>query len=552
MIESRQDALDRLYRRLFGGDKPPLTGQAEAGQSESTSRKAASERNGRADPPTNYTDDEVVGILLRAKNAEKVNALMAGDISAYGDDDSRADAALCCFIAFVTRDKDQIERIFGRSKLAQREKWLTRPDYRAITIDGALAVVTEQYRPGRVRGKPRSDSTGEANGTANDHAAGKQTRNAEGGRLGPLTLKPGAARRTAGGNVRVQVGALLDGSVVYDFVLTPSPNSWRQHASMLEQLAADLPDRTAILKTFAQLVAEAGRRADAPRDPDETTVESIVKELAAPRWQLTARTAKGAAWSEARGGEVTRFEFIACVDDELMAACGEADDAPKDLTGRPCRPDLLRIIQGELQVQWATLMRTLPPLADADMGRASAAGRAFREAMMRLWTATRTFEIAKTVAGTSGETVAARASLISRVRSQAKDYLDGNVSPRPREKWHSVQHAFDGWWRPYVTPGDGEIGLLLAMRWTLTGQVGIELPGVTDQNTLTNVGIRFGCIDPDPAVPGILSGGKTRLAVLSLSLTGELLEMPQDEDQENQDADPVTPGDVTEAENLAP
>ena len=153
-------------------------------------------------------------------------------------------------------------------------------------------------------------------------------------------------------------------------------------------------------------------------------------------------------------------------------------------------------------------MRSLPPLADADMGRDSAAGRVFWEAMVRLWTATRTFEVAKAVAGTAGETTAARASLISRVRSQAKDYLAGSTSPRAREAWRPIQQAFDGWWRPDTTPGDGEIGVLLAIRWRLTGQVGVELPGVTDQASLTALGVRFGCIDPNPAVTGILSGAQ--------------------------------------------
>src|SRR5262249_41126993 len=162
--------------------------------------------------------------------------------------------------------------------------------------------------------------------------------------------------------------------------------------------------------------------------------------------------------------------------------------------GMVSRPDLLRAIRTELEICWAELMENLPAATEAELNRDTAAGRQFHAAVVKLWTATRTFEVTKTIAGTNGEAVAARASLISRVRTGARDYLNGNRMPRSREKWCEVQHAFSAWWRPYVVPGEGISAILLAMRWEITEQIGISLPGVTDQTSLTDLGVRLGVI----------------------------------------------------------
>jgi hypothetical protein len=148
----------------------------------------------------------------------------------------------------------------------------------------------------------------------------------------------------------------------------------------------------------------------------------------------------------------------------------------------------------------------------------SAAAAAFRRAMILLWTVTRTFEIARTVEGTSGEAIAARASLISRVKSQ----LGKPGSPSRRKAgWTPIQSAFDGFWRRRP---DG--GIELGMRWTLCAQVGIELPGVTDQHSLNELGIKYGVLQPNE---GRLPKGKARIAVLTPELVAELMEGPDEE-----------------------
>ena len=88
------------------------------------------------------SDDDLLDQARTAKDGDKFAALCDhGAISAYDDDESRADAALCCLLAFWTNgDRERIERLFNRSALV-REKWTDRPDYRERTIRGAIAKV---------------------------------------------------------------------------------------------------------------------------------------------------------------------------------------------------------------------------------------------------------------------------------------------------------------------------------------------------------------------------------------------------------------------------
>jgi putative DNA primase/helicase len=89
------------------------------------------------------SDDDVIRIAGRAKNADKMIALLQGDITGYPSQ-SEADAALCAALAFYTKDAGQIDRIFRRSGL-YRPKWDQRhhsngATYGQATIDRALAL----------------------------------------------------------------------------------------------------------------------------------------------------------------------------------------------------------------------------------------------------------------------------------------------------------------------------------------------------------------------------------------------------------------------------
>jgi len=93
-------------------------------------------------------DEEIIALCRKAENAEKFVALFdKGDTSRYAGDESRADEALACLLAFYTRDAAQIERLMNASALARREKWREREGYRRLTIQKALDYTREHYDP---------------------------------------------------------------------------------------------------------------------------------------------------------------------------------------------------------------------------------------------------------------------------------------------------------------------------------------------------------------------------------------------------------------------
>ncbi len=98
--------------------------------------------------PYSYVSDvNVIQLIRKSRDSQLFNTLFdKGDISAFDDDNSKADFALCSLLAkHCHGDPEQIERIFSSSALA-REKWLQRDDYRKRTIDAALMEVDTTYQ----------------------------------------------------------------------------------------------------------------------------------------------------------------------------------------------------------------------------------------------------------------------------------------------------------------------------------------------------------------------------------------------------------------------
>lgn len=92
-------------------------------------------------------DEDVLSIALSATNGARFRTLWDGDTGAYGGDTSAADLALMNLLRFYTRgDVAQMERLFSRSTLGQRDKWKSRSDYRERTINRALDSA-EYYTP---------------------------------------------------------------------------------------------------------------------------------------------------------------------------------------------------------------------------------------------------------------------------------------------------------------------------------------------------------------------------------------------------------------------
>lgn len=477
-----------------------------------------------AQPPnTDLDDEEIIRRASRAKNGAQFSALWQGSTDGYPSD-SEADLALLSHLGWWTQyDAGRMDRLFRLSG-RNRDKWESRQDYRERSIKKVCEGKSGGYEPARCR--PSRNGFHARNGEQNKQSSSKFA-------AGGLTFQPGKPRQTNGGKICVPVNTIHDGAIVLPFTITTTPSSRKEPLRVIRQLLGDDADGEQIDKVLTAILADGAQRLSAGEEVRSgDTVFEILNAKVPEALQLACRTPKG-LWSERRGGEISRNDFVTFTTPELVADCGAASDAPVDARNVPVRSELIRLIQLEMGVVWAHLLNTLPPAQHVDLGQNTERGRAFRQAMIALWTRTQTFEIVKAHESTHGE-IASRASFISRVHSGARDYLGDKPRsrPQPREKWRDIQRAFDGWWRPWEDT-EGQTHILLAMRWTLAAQGGVELPGVTDQDSLTRLGERFGVIQTAPPVSSHFNRGKGRLAVLAIDLAEELLSVPQaDEDRE--------------------
>ena len=99
---------------------------------------------------TTLSDNEIIEKAAAAKNGAKFSALWNGDISAYNNDDSRADLALCNKLAFWSCcDASAIDRLFRQSAL-MRPKWDEKrgaQTYGQLTINKAIEKCDNVYTP---------------------------------------------------------------------------------------------------------------------------------------------------------------------------------------------------------------------------------------------------------------------------------------------------------------------------------------------------------------------------------------------------------------------
>lgn len=98
-------------------------------------------------------DEVVLQEMARSKNGAAIMALYNGDTSAYGNDASRADMALCNELAWFTyHNSQQVDRLFRQSGM-YRDKWdvihdpANKRTYGQMTIDKALAGTDRRELP---------------------------------------------------------------------------------------------------------------------------------------------------------------------------------------------------------------------------------------------------------------------------------------------------------------------------------------------------------------------------------------------------------------------
>lgn len=149
-VEHRQDELLSLYSEVFGTAEPDTHQTTRNAQDEAQDKPTGEARESTTPPAGNLPDEVVIARMLGSANATAIEALLNGDTSAYGGDDSAADLALCNHLAFwCGKDRQQIDRIFRSSGL-MRSKWdETRGSqtYGEMTIDEAIRSTTDVYQP---------------------------------------------------------------------------------------------------------------------------------------------------------------------------------------------------------------------------------------------------------------------------------------------------------------------------------------------------------------------------------------------------------------------
>jgi hypothetical protein len=100
-IANRQDLACLLYEQMAGPVKNYVIGVDEA---------------------QTQTDEKIITIACHAENGEKFNQLFAGHWDTLYPSQSEADFALVDIIAYYTKNKEQIARIFRASSLGKRQK----------------------------------------------------------------------------------------------------------------------------------------------------------------------------------------------------------------------------------------------------------------------------------------------------------------------------------------------------------------------------------------------------------------------------------------------
>jgi putative DNA primase/helicase len=348
-----------------------------------------------------------------------------------------------------------------------------------------------------------------------------QESTAKGFSLGALTLVPGPAHRTPT-RLLVPLAVFRGGCQVDTLTLGQSTNARREASRLLQPHLGDLPptaEETA--RVFSAILAAADTALRTPDAPAGPALAQIVRAKVTQALQLRFRTDKGALWSEAHRREIDRNQLLAFTPNWLLEAAEGAGDAPRAANAAAERAGLLDAVRRELQVLYADLMGTLPVAAAAGLEPGSAAAEIFRGAMRRLWHAPITNE---RVVLENGDAIILGGSLVTRARGRI--CKGENLDPDAVKGWEMLHSPYCAWWRPWASP-DGEILPRLAMRWELTAQAKVELPGVSNLATLREVGAAFGVIDPnpDPGLPVRKSGGG-RLAVLAVDFARELLDDP--------------------------
>jgi len=510
-VEERQDALAGLYRDVFGtnGEAAATVDPAPTAAAQATPAPTAAAPP-RADLPR-----------------EKLEALLANDhrFAAIWDkkrtdlpSQSEYDLALAGLAAAAGCSDAEIAALIlaHRRRHGQNAEKALRPDYVCRTIRKAKD-------PAPLR--PPADPS--ARFVAPDSS-------------GLVLALAGQPRRTptrTGFRIEVSRGGESLGRVTASDSSTGIRNAARDLCDLLpEGIGTPKTVRRWLPQALAHIDAQAQRlAADAGEAAGETMLEALA-DFAAAEFGAAFRDADGRVWSERQRRWLRRQDLLAATPPELLLRLKACADAPRNAAGDVVNDStLVYHVTRLLGVVWAGLLRDLPVQEDAEgLAATSGAATEFRRAVIRLWTAAKTWTVDEEPDVQTGvpRKVTARASMLSRARQKAQFHLGGRYQPAG---WSRILTALDAWWK--VTQVEGSRRQLwLAMRYTLPDQVGVPLPGVVDQRSLAVLASRYGVAGEDGCAPSGRLGGRTsggaKILVLSRELIDELLAEPADEDFE--------------------
>jgi hypothetical protein len=526
-IRDRQEAITAVYHEHL--TKPT---QKKRKRKQSTEQRELHESNGQPNEAaaafTAIAGDGDLDLLNSARarfGLKFIKLFDSGDISDYitegKKDHSAADAGLIRHLftaGAVTASR--LDRLFRKSKL-YRPKW---DEKRGATTYGARTIKLILDTPDSPDGdKPNGDKP---NG---DKPASKE----EPITMGDLALTVGVARRTDGGKLVVPVVLKRDGHTIDDFAISSSDSGLRNAVRRLtDHLPTDQRDTEAVRAVVARIIAAGSEQvANAGLASDGKTVRQIVADIVPERLDLKCRTKKG-FYSSALDQEILETEFIRRVPTWLFAAVTEAVDAPKSPAGVLKEGQLQKLAKTGLEILAADLRERLPLVKDAGLGRSTARGREFWDAMLKVWSVQKFaihVKVDVTTDGTVKDDVPCRVSLAQLVRKEMAKL--GSVATG---KWHIVRDGIRAWFR---LTGNPVWPVLLAMHYDLLAQAREELPDVDSPESMNEAGQQFGIFDAEPPECAFTQRGKVRLSVLSEEFTIRVLEH-EISDKETVDAAP--------------
>ena len=159
-IADRTEEVKPLWEKYLNVDPEPIPGAVSYNAARPKSVTAKVSATGGVSfeeveevvvqTPSHLSDYELIERIRNSQQGNDFMSLYNGDMSAYGNDHSAADMAMCKILAFWTGcDADQMDRIFRKSAL-MREKWERgwgNGTYGSHTIESAIKTQRDVYTP---------------------------------------------------------------------------------------------------------------------------------------------------------------------------------------------------------------------------------------------------------------------------------------------------------------------------------------------------------------------------------------------------------------------